>query len=76
MLRHTTGNKPLHLTELHFLKREIWRNTKAFQKKILLTDSLGSSTSKLPEKADSATEANGIHIQLVEIYWIPEGDEH
>lgn len=43
---------------------------------MLLTDSMGSSTSKLAEKAASATGANGIHIQLVEIYWIPEGDEH
>lgn len=27
-LRHATGNKPLHLTELRFLKREIRRDTK------------------------------------------------
>lgn len=43
----------------------------AFQKKILVTDSPWAvGTSKLADKADSATEANGIHIRiyLVEIY--------
>lgn len=37
----------------------------AFQKKILVTDSPWAvGTSKLADKADSATEANGIHIRI------------
>lgn len=66
MFRPVTGNKPLCLTEMPFFKE---RNVNKYEC-ISKADthnrlSMGSSTSKLADKVDSASKANRIHIRIL-----------